>query len=436
MRRSIFVVVLITACDPVGMIGLDATTPVHDATTPVHDAATPVLDAATPDGGRDDADAAPRVPYPSVLELHARAIAPTCSLNAGVCHNASSYPDLRTVSALIATIGLPCGLSAVRHEEFPGACEQRGDDFVVPGAEFDAEVLGAYVASTDPTTALPSEVVLTFDDPVPDALVGLQGFEVRRGARVFPLSPEDKVSIASVSGRGLTLAIRIDDEASSVGRFFDIGSLEYPTDSTIRWADANGDGDHTSHEPHRLIVPGRALDSYMIMRLVDPTLGELMPRQCRTWSDEATRALACWIEGLETDASGASINAYDPIDYDGCEVSLPAGRCGAVTGEGRGAVQAILARSCGGSGCHIGEAAPAAGLDLGSEHAPTALLGPSTERPGAQLVVPGDPAASYLLCKLEETCAERGSTARMPLGGALSEVDLAIIREWIAAGAE
>lgn len=396
-------------------------------------------DAAGDDAGSDAAsaiDAALSGPrYGSLIELHELAIAPTCALNGGVCHNASSYPDLRTPSALVASVGQPCGLSAVGYGAFPDACEGPGDRFVVAGAGFDAEVVDVVVTEVDWAIDLPVAVELWFDAPVPAIPPDARGFEVRRGSRSFPLEPASAVAIESISERRLVLRVALAD-GKAIARFLDVRGLPYPIDAAIRWADANGNGLHASAAPAHAIVPGRPLDSWVVRRLIDPSLGELMPRQCRTWSDDATRALACWIEGLAVDDAGAVTNAYEPIDYERCTVALPPGRCAGVLGSGPAAVDAIVARSCGGSGCHIGEDAPAAGLDLSSGRARVALRGRSSERAGRMIVVPGDPDGSYLLCKLEAACAAREGTTRMPLGSALTPDELAIVREWIASGAE
>jgi hypothetical protein len=59
---------------------------------------------------------------------------------------------------------------------------------------------------------------------------------------------------------------------------------------------------------------------------------------------------------------------------------------------------------------------------------------PSIRNPGATLVVPGDPDASYLVHKLEGAAGIVG--VRMPLGGPyLTDGQISIIRRWIARGA-
>jgi len=83
--------------------------------------------------------------------------------------------------------------------------------------------------------------------------------------------------------------------------------------------------------------------------------------------------------------------------------------------------------------CHVGANAPQ-GLRLDATNSYGALVGvASSEQPGVLRVKPGDPAASYLIQKLEGRAAVG---ARMPLGQpALPDSTIQVIREWIASGA-
>jgi len=83
--------------------------------------------------------------------------------------------------------------------------------------------------------------------------------------------------------------------------------------------------------------------------------------------------------------------------------------------------------------CHAGGSAPA-GLRLDASNSYTLLVGvASVEVPSLQRVAPGRPDDSYLIQKLEGHAA---IGARMPLGGPyLDAPTLAVIRQWIAAGA-
>lgn len=77
-------------------------------------------------------------------------------------------------------------------------------------------------------------------------------------------------------------------------------------------------------------------------------------------------------------------------------------------------IQPIFDVSCALASCHTG-AVPAENLDLTSGTARRALVGvPSTQMPGQDRVVSGDPAASYLVQKIEGTSGIAGQL--MPLG--------------------
>jgi hypothetical protein len=84
--------------------------------------------------------------------------------------------------------------------------------------------------------------------------------------------------------------------------------------------------------------------------------------------------------------------------------------------------------------CHSGAAAPAGlRLDAGSSYA--LLVGAASQQSAGTLrVAPGRPDDSYLVHKIEGRAAV-GS--RMPLGGPfLDDATIAVIREWIARGAQ
>lgn len=93
--------------------------------------------------------------------------------------------------------------------------------------------------------------------------------------------------------------------------------------------------------------------------------------------------------------------------------------------------QNVLTPNC--TGCHAGAAAPA-GLRLDAASSYALLVGvASAQAPGLQRVNPGNPDASYLVQKLEGRAAVG---ARMPFGGPfLEDSTIAVIRQWIAAGA-
>ena len=88
-------------------------------------------------------------------------------------------------------------------------------------------------------------------------------------------------------------------------------------------------------------------------------------------------------------------------------------------------------------GCHTGIGrVPDGQLRLDANTAYGELVNvPSVGKPSAGRVVPGNPDGSYLIHKLEGRADIVG--ARMPMGGPfLSQADIAVIRTWIAQGAQ
>lgn len=253
----------------------------------------------------------------NVQELFETRILPTCSLNGGVCHNSSTYPDLRHLAALEELVQLPCGRNI--DESYPDACEPPGDRVVGPGVD-----VGIARVSFD-ETALTATVVAEGD-----VIAGLlSGVRIRRtlpgGAAFFPL-PADGIEMVSAGGRNLT--VRLATSSAETRAFF---QPTLPLREDRVWpSDINGNGVSGSRMGWREIVPGSPETSYLVARLWDTSqTPELMPRQCRTWNDRATRALGCWIQGLRTDEQGRPSNFYEDIDYTRCTFAVPtAGRCG------------------------------------------------------------------------------------------------------------
>ncbi len=92
----------------------------------------------------------------------------------------------------------------------------------------------------------------------------------------------------------------------------------------------------------------------------------------------------------------------------------------------------VFNTNCAVSGCHAGSSPPA-GLDLSASAFARIVNVASTEVPALRRIVPGDPANSYLVQKIEGTAAVGG---RMPLGGPfLDATTISRIRAWVSAGA-
>lgn len=79
---------------------------------------------------------------------------------------------------------------------------------------------------------------------------------------------------------------------------------------------------------------------------------------------------------------------------------------------------------------------PSGGIDLNHDVAYDRLVNvPSSRKPGAVRVIPGDPENSYLIHKIEGRAGIVGN--RMPSGGPpfLTDGQILIIKRWIAIGA-
>ncbi len=103
----------------------------------------------------------------------------------------------------------------------------------------------------------------------------------------------------------------------------------------------------------------------------------------------------------------------------------------------------VFVQSCSTRSCHGGSRPPelAAGVDASTMR--RALVGVASEqRPDRSYVKPGDPRASYLVdkiegCLVDAQCADGDCGRRMPSRNApLSEATQAMVRSWIAQGAD
>lgn len=146
-----------------------------------------------------------------VAELFQTRIMPTCSRNAGVCHNSSTYPDLRHLAALEELVMLPCGREV--DSAYPDACEPPGDRIVAPGVDVRIDR-----AVFDPTT---STATLTVDGDVPpgpivDATIARM---LPTGAAFSPFETTE-LDIHSLGGRTLTAEVVTSDRSARA--FFDV----------------------------------------------------------------------------------------------------------------------------------------------------------------------------------------------------------------------
>ena len=147
----------------------------------------------------------------------------------------------------------------------------------------------------------------------------------------------------------------------------------------------------------------------------------------RTWCGSAVLAAAAALLAACGGGSG------EGLDSNGRPIGESGGNNGGGLAPTFSSIQRqVLTPRC--TVCHSGAAAPAGlRLDEGSSYG--LLVGvASRESGGTQRVAPGRPDDSYLVHKLEGRAAVG---ARMPLGGPyLDDATIAVIREWIARGAQ
>lgn len=98
-------------------------------------------------------------------------------------------------------------------------------------------------------------------------------------------------------------------------------------------------------------------------------------------------------------------------------------------------VQQIFNTRCAGGACHVDSLVNAENLDLTEAVAASNLLNvAAVQDPKRARVKPGQPEASYLMCKVDPGCAAISGT-HMPITAPLSAQDIAVLRLWIAEGA-
>lgn len=101
-----------------------------------------------------------------------------------------------------------------------------------------------------------------------------------------------------------------------------------------------------------------------------------------------------------------------------------------------GSVEPIFTMTCARAGCHTGGSAPN-GMDLSAGNAYSNTVDvASTDVPAMERVSPNAPLESYLVHKLRGSQAVVGGAgSRMPLGGSVSNDEIAAIVAWILSGA-
>ncbi|APR85920.1 Hypothetical protein A7982_11269 [Minicystis rosea] len=370
--------------------------------------------------------------YPDLTSLHAAGVARTCSLNQGVCHAQREWPELGSVADLVAAVGAPCQIGAQDPASTLDACEVPGDRLQIGGK--DLEILRVEIADDQPFP--PHEVTIKIP-ALPPSLDASSARIHRSDAKGVDVLSKPLAGATMSGGADVVhIVIALDGATDpTLAEFLDVRAWH---GDRVRQGDANGNGmAHPSAAPWAEIVPGDPSRSFLYQRLLSETYGPRMPLIPRTWSPTATRALWCWIRGLPKDATASTIDPTAPIDYASCPLDPDAPDPNA-TG-GWPAVKVLFQGKCATGPCHSATA-KAESLDLTPDPATFAkdvINAPATQSPGVLRVVPGQPAASYLLCKVDPKCASRApDTELMPQGASqLSATEIQTISDWIQAGA-
>lgn len=369
--------------------------------------------------------------YPDLASLQALGVARTCSLNQGVCHSQKDYPELGAAADLLATIGAPCQLGVQDPASTLDQCEIPGDALALGGQDY--EILQVTIAPDAPFPLAQVDLELAAAPPALDAATAHIHRPAGSGAAVSkPLTGTTLAPGADATHVVVTLAGATDP---SLATFLDVRAWH---GDRVRQGDPNANGKaHSAKDPWAEVFPGDPARSFLYQRLVAGTYGPSMPLLPRTWTPAATRAVWCWIHGLPKDATPASVKPTDAIDYAHCPVDPNAPDPNAPGGWP--AVKLLFESKCATGPCH--SAATHSGLlDLtptAASLAKSLLDVPSSQQPGVLRVVPGQPAASYLLCKVSPTCASRApNTGSMPLNGTpLSDLEIKTVSDWILNGA-
>ncbi len=377
-------------------------------------------------------------------DMHDKVIRRACSGINGVCHNQQEYPDMRTAATFLETISQPCNLNAKYFSTVYNRCEVPGDTVAFNNAEYaPIEIAyidwrkGEHTGGTPNDSSLGLHVYLR--DPIPLEL-GNRYRTLNISRRLNQGGTIEEVVFTQHRGNWWVvspthlMAEVPTNEAQQVESWLGVG---------IRQGDANRDGTFGADNGNviGLIEPGKPDESYLISRLTghmqgDPIPGTRMPLANIPPTVPEMLALVCFVEGLPTDGSPASMSW--PIDYRNCSYSANPDLL-TLTGTGTAtwatSVRPILQANCG--GCH-GGANPLAGLDLAKADSYSELMKQSLQQPNLKLVEPNDPQSSYLWLKLQNAASiTGGGMPQDPQTGyrPLDSSELSAIETWINNGA-
>lgn len=388
--------------------------------------------------------------YPDLAAIYAGdfGIYRSCGPNSGVCHNSKQYPNLRSLEAVLDTVGAPCNQLRENPLEVHDWCELPGDRLRIGGFETEIgfflpvqeDLRQWFVFLRDPLPRLERQEVAIVRPLGNSTRVLFARLHLR--AMLFDITQEVGVPALFIGFPPAPEGEERDPSLLLIIALLQAGIPGNP--NVIQLGDPNRNGTFGADLQNALIVPGDPARSYLMRRLTDPQFGTLMPlANCCYWTRESLRALWCWIAGLDP----LGTNALDPIDYatcpDGpvanvlypepgplCETSglCPVQAIAPPDGTGFAPVFAILRGNCAGSACHIGGNAGGFAIPAEEEAAYEVVL---------TRVVPGSPEQSTLYIRLDRELCIEPDCIPMPFGRPpLPEENLDTIRQWILEGAQ
>jgi hypothetical protein len=256
-----------------------------------------------PDGPERDFVTEARHDFPRALDVQVGVIARSCSPNPGVCHNASTYPDLTTAGSLLAMIESPCNVELPDPLHGWDECER-------PPWHVRAGALDTDIAWTEKLASGHWRVGLRQPaDFTADPIVELMDAD---HDTVLPPYDDWQIHLEVTQG---------SSEAELVMRLEDAHQRQWLDSimANVVGGDPNRNGvwgaEVAGVEPGAVIVPGSLELSHIWGRITGTVPGTRMPLANAPLSNAEYVAIACWIETLGTTPSP---RANDLIDYDNC----------------------------------------------------------------------------------------------------------------------
>ena len=403
--------------------------------------------------GDDSSVAEAQARLPTGSALHSEVILRSCGPLGGVCHNRKEYPDLRSPSNFLATIGAPCNIQSGTPEGVFDRCERTGDAFSFGDSKKSYEIGWIEVIPGDYVEDASSEDMPGLHIYLGDAVDSddfPEYYSTAHFTRTFVTGGQvEDLGYANYSGRWQ----RFDE-----GRHIAIGVQNYRVDrvnallqSGIQQGDMNRNGIFGARPNEdgeilggiSLIEPGSPETSYLAARLRGHMQGETvpgtrMPLANPPFSIAEMISFFCFIEGIPADGV---VNLESDIDYKNCSYAEPDNyEALAIEGAGKNwsdRVSPLLQANCG--GCHSAERAEGDFVLVGDDILEFLLSNNSPTDPmGRPFIAPGDPSNSYLYLKLINDPSIDGKGMPVdPIKGdrTLSDEELADIEAWIRDGA-